>query len=74
MNLNIWGDILKGAFEQVLAGVLGVLPNIVIAIVVVILGWLIGIALLKIVEQIVRAIKLDKALSSAGLDELLGKG
>lgn len=72
-GLNMWGDILKGSFETVSQGVLGFLPNLIIAIIVIILGWIIGAALSKVISQIMRALKVDRALASAGLDDLVEK-
>ena len=48
--------------------------NLIIAVIIVLLGWIIGAALSKVVSQIIKSIKLDKALSSAGLDEVVEKG
>ena len=73
MTLNIWTVILAGSFQKVLDGVLGVVPNLVVAIIVLILGWIIGAALSKIVEQIFKAIKLDKLLAASGLEDLVAK-
>jgi hypothetical protein len=73
MSLDIWTDVLMTSFEQVLNGVLGVVPNIIIAVIIILLGWIIGAALSKVVAQIIRAIKVDKALASAGLEELVAK-
>ncbi len=73
MTLDIWTVILVSSFQRVLDGVLGVVPNLIVAIVVLILGWIIGAALSKIVEQIFKTIKLDKLLSAAGLEDLVSK-
>ena len=73
MTLDIWTVILAGSFQKVLDGVLGVVPNLVVAIIVLILGWIIGAALSKIVEQIFKAIKLDKLLAASGLEDLVAK-
>lgn len=73
-DLSTWTNVLQDSFKDVLAGVLGVLPNIVIALLVVLLGWIIGAALSRVVSQIFKAIKVDRALKAAGLDELVEKG
>lgn len=73
MTLDIWTVILAGSFQKVLDGVLGVVPNLVVAVIVLILGWIIGAALSKIVEQIFKAIKLDKLLAASGLEDLVAK-
>jgi hypothetical protein len=72
-SFDAWVRILQISFLNVLDGVLGVLPNIIIAVIVVVLGWIIGAALSKIIAQIIRAIKIDKALAAAGVDELVSK-
>lgn len=72
-GLNVWVEILKGSFARVSEGVLAFLPNLIIAIVVILLGWIIGAALSKVVAQIMRALKVDRALASAGVDDLMEK-
>ena len=80
LNLNImntfdtWATVLQNSFEQVFTGVLAVVPNLIIAVIIILLGWIIGAALSKVVSQIIKSVKLDKALSSAGLDEVVEKG
>ena len=73
-TFDTWASVLQSSFEEVFTGVLAVVPNLIIAIVIVLLGWIIGAALSKVVSQIIKSIKLDKALSSAGLDEVVEKG
>lgn len=73
-TFDTWATVLQNSFEQVFTGVLAVVPNIIIAIIIVLLGWIIGAALSKVVAQIIKSIKLDRALSSAGLDEVVEKG
>ena len=62
---------LSSSFNGVLVGLIGFLPKLIIAVLVVIVGWLIGAALSKVVSQIVKAIKLDKALEAAGARDLV---
>ncbi|HMP67679.1 MAG TPA: hypothetical protein PKA60_02945 [Candidatus Paceibacterota bacterium] len=72
-SLEIWTNALQSSFEKVLDGVITVLPTLIFAILVVIIGWLIGLALSNAINQIVRSIKLDRVLNSAGLSGLLQK-
>ncbi len=73
MSLNAWTNVLQGSFENVADGVVGFVPNLVIAIVVILVGWLIAAALAKVISQIIRSVKLDTALTSAGLDKIVSK-
>ena len=73
-TFDTWATVLQNSFEQVFTGVLAVVPNLIIAVIIILLGWIIGAALSKVVSQIIKSVKLDKALSSAGLDEVVEKG
>jgi small-conductance mechanosensitive channel len=73
-TLDTWTTVLQNSFEQVFAGVLSVIPNLIIAVIIVLLGWIIGAALSKVVEQILKSVKLDKALATAGINEVVEKG
>ncbi len=72
-GLNVWVEILRGSFATVSQGVIGFLPNLIIAIIVITIGGIIGAALSKVVAQVIRALKVDRALSSAGVDDLVEK-
>ncbi|NCS98930.1 hypothetical protein GW764_01965 [Candidatus Parcubacteria bacterium] len=73
-TLEMWTVVLESSFTNVLNGVIGVLPNIIIAVIIVLLGWIIGAALSKVIEQVIKSLKLDSALSSAGIGEVIEKG
>jgi hypothetical protein len=73
MTLNTWTDTLVNSFNEVATGVFTVIPNLIIALILVILGWIVGAAVSKIIEQIFKSVKVDKALASAGLEELVDK-
>lgn len=64
---------LSNAFSGLLVGVVEFIPQLIVAVLVLIVGWLIGAALSKVVSQIIKALKVDKALEAAGAKELVGK-
>jgi small-conductance mechanosensitive channel len=68
MTIQTWGDVLAASFQQLWAGVVQFLPRIVIAIIVLIIGWIIAVAIGKLVAQIIRALKVDKALQGLGVE------
>jgi len=72
--LNTWTDILNNSFQQLWAGVISYIPNLVVAIVIFIVGWVIAVAIGKFIAQLISAVKVDKALSAAGVEEILAKG
>jgi small-conductance mechanosensitive channel len=73
MSLEVWVNILEKSFARVLDTVLAVLPNLIVAIILLILGWIIGAALSKVIEQLFKSIKIDKILSATGLEELVNR-
>lgn len=54
-------------------GVVGFVPQFVFAVLIFIIGWVIAVALGRLVEQIIRALKIDMALESLGGKELISR-
>jgi hypothetical protein len=71
MLIQTWADVLTHSFQNLSAGIVAFIPNIIVALVIFILGWLVGSALGKIVAQVVHSLKLDAALKNTGLDEAI---
>ncbi|KKT56178.1 MAG: Small-conductance mechanosensitive ion channel-like protein [Candidatus Giovannonibacteria bacterium GW2011_GWC2_44_9] len=69
MLVQTWGDVLVLSFQQLWGGVVVVVPKLIIALVVFIIGWIIAVALGKVVEQIIKALKVDMALKSLGMED-----
>ena len=68
MFLNTWADVLTQSFYGLSYGLVAFLPNLIIALVIFIVGWLIGAGLGRLVAQVVDAAKVDQALRSAGVE------
>ncbi|MEK7635146.1 MAG: hypothetical protein AAB446_01810 [Patescibacteria group bacterium] len=74
MAINTWSNILSLSFTNLWVGVIGFVPNLIVAIVIVLLGWGIGVLFGRVVSQIIKAIKIDEALKRAGVETFLNKG
>jgi small-conductance mechanosensitive channel len=74
MLIETWAEVLSQSFQNLWFGIIGFLPNIVVAIVILLIGWLIGAGLSKVVEQVVESLKINNALRSAGVEDALTKG
>lgn len=59
MVLQEWGDAIIASLQQVFSSVVSFVPLLIGAIVVFIIGWIIALAFGKVVEQIVRALRVD---------------
>jgi hypothetical protein len=73
MLIQTWGEVITISFQQLWTGVLGFVPKFLIAVIVFIIGWIIAVALGKVVTQVVRALKVDSALQALGAEEVVAR-
>lgn len=71
MVLNTWADVLTQSFQGLFYGIVAFLPNLLIALIILLVGWLIGAGLGRLVAQVVRSLQVDQALRSAGVERVL---
>lgn len=69
MVLQTWGDVIVASLQQVWTTVAVFLPLFIGAVVVLILGWIVAVALGKVVEQVVRALRFDSVLSKLDFEK-----
>ena len=73
MLLQTWSEVLTRSFQDVWLGVAAFIPNLVVAIVIFVAGWVIGALLGRVIAQIIHSVKVDNVLKSIGLEDVLGK-
>lgn len=73
MLLNTWGTVLTASFQSLWWGVVAFLPNMLVAIIIFIFGWLVGSVLGRWVAQIIGALKVDQALDGIGTGDLVSR-
>lgn len=73
MLLETWSDVLTQSFQNLWLGVIGYVPQIVVAVLIFVLGWVLGSVLGKVVAQGAKMARLDTALTSAGAGDLLSR-
>lgn len=71
MYLTQWADVLTQSFANLFYGLVAFIPNLVAAIIIFVIGWLIGAALGKLVAQIINTLRVDQALRAAGVEKVL---
>ena len=67
-------EVFRGSLQDIFAGFVEFIPNIVVAVVIFVIGWVIGAILGRVVSQIVKSIKVDNALRSIGVEDILNRG
>lgn len=73
MIIDTWGHVLRTSFDALWTGIVLFIPNLVVAIVIVIIGWAIGALVGQVIEKFMRSIKFDEALRKAGVGEVVQK-
>jgi hypothetical protein len=73
MILKTWSEVLAQSFQDLWLGLMNFVPNLVVAVVIFIAGWVFGALLGRVVSQIIKSLKVDNALRGAGLDVPLNK-
>ncbi len=73
MVFTTWADVLSQSFQNIFAGLVAFIPNLVVAIIIFIVGWLVGVGLGRVVSQIVSSLRIDQALKSTGIENLLSR-
>jgi len=68
-----WMQIFQYSFQTVWTEFISFLPQLILALLVLIIGWIIANTLKGIVVRIFRTLKVDVALDSAGVDTLVEK-
>ncbi|MFA6415132.1 MAG: hypothetical protein WC217_01085 [Candidatus Paceibacterota bacterium] len=73
MVFTTWADVLSQSFQNLFYGLVAFIPNLVVAIVIFIVGWLVGVGLGRVVTQIVNSLRIDQALKATGLEHVLSR-
>ncbi len=73
MLLETWADVLTQSFQNLWLGTVDFIPSVVVALVIFAIGWLVGSGLGRVTAQIVDSLKIDNALRSAGMEDVLNR-
>jgi hypothetical protein len=73
MILSDWGMTLQQSFNSLLSATISFIPNLVLAIIIFVIGWFLGVLIGRVIAQAIKAIKVDHALKSAGVEEVVNR-
>lgn len=71
MYIQTWGEVFTQSLQNVWLGVADFVPNLIIAIIILAIGWILAILIEKLVEHLFKALKVDSALRSTGLEDVV---
>ena len=73
MLLQTWTGVLTQSFQDLWIGIVNFVPNLIIAALIFIVGWIIGAVLGRVIAQVIKSLKVDHALASAGVDDVVSQ-
>ncbi len=71
MLVQNWGDFFTNSLLSVGYGVASFLPSLLIAIIIFAIGWVLAALVEHLVESLFKALKVDAALKSAGMEDVV---
>jgi len=71
MYIKTWGEVFTQSLQNVWLGVASFVPNLIIALIILAIGWVLAVLIEKLVEHLFKALKIDTALKSAGLEDVI---
>jgi hypothetical protein len=71
MSITNWGASFSGSLFEVWNGVVSFVPDLIVALIIFAIGWILAILIEKLVEHLFQALRIDAALKSAGLEEVV---
>ncbi len=66
-----WFDVLNASLQGVWLGVAAFIPTFVAALIIAVLGWVVGAVFYKFVSQLVKMARVDNALRAAGVEKIV---
>lgn len=71
MYFQSLATILQQSFSNLLQNTIAFIPNLVVAVIVFVIGWFLASVIGRVIAQAVRAAKVDHALKSAGVEDVV---
>ena len=73
MIVQTWVGVWQQSFSNLLSSTIAFIPSLVFAIIIFVVGWFIGAFLGGIVTKAIHALKVDQALRSAGVGDVVAR-
>jgi hypothetical protein len=71
MFIQNWGDVFTNSLQSVWYGVISFVPQLIIALIIFAIGWVLAALIERLVESLFKALKVDAALKSAGMEDVV---
>ena len=71
MFVQNWGTVFTDSLQGVWYGVASFIPGFIFAIIVFAVGWILAVLLERLIESVIKALKIDSLLKSAGMEDVV---
>ena len=71
MFIQTWGEVFTQSLQGLWIGVISFIPNLIIALIIFAIGWVLAALIEKLVESLLKVLKIDAALKSAGFEDVV---
>lgn len=71
MIVDTWGQVLTNSFQALWTGIIMFIPSLIVALVILAIGWAIGAIISKGISKFMDMIKFDESLKKAGFEEFV---
>lgn len=71
MIFQTWGDVVVASLQQAWSAVVSFVPFLLSALIVFVIGWIIAVALGKLVEQVIKALRVDMFLAKLDFEKAM---
>lgn len=71
--LQTWGEVFTGSLQSLWVGFMSFVPSLLGAVILFVIGWIVGSIICKAVVQLFATLKIDKLFESAGANEAFQK-
>lgn len=71
MYFQQWASVLQESFTSLLQSTIAFIPNLLFAVIIFVIGWFLGTIVGRVIAQAVHIAKVDHALKSAGVDDVV---
>ncbi len=70
-GIDVWIDNINSSFQELWESIAYAIPNLVVAILILIVGWLIGVFIGRVVSHVIKTLRVDEALRQAGVEDIV---
>jgi hypothetical protein len=73
MLIQTWGEVFSASLQGLWLGFISFVPNLIIAIIIFIIGWVIANVVDKAIRQVIGALKVDNLFKGASMDAMMSR-